>query len=139
MNQLRLYTEVVAPLPPRPLISDPAVKAAAMDALTGEVCQWMNVSTDTDRTEIRNELEICFDEDGYQFAKNLDRRFLWDVSAELVEILDRYEMHLHNAHDKAVQAWRERNQISDEEMLELNGGSRGRWSTCKKDRNDSRT
>lgn len=75
-------------IPPRPCGSA-EIKAAAVDAILSRVLEW--AKTDPSEAEGVRELLIrCADHDGYRFARNLDDR-CWDVDAELVEILGRYD------------------------------------------------
>ena len=93
--------------PSRPTRRDPAIRAAAIDAILPEVIEWLDGEGAADA---RDDLIACLDEDGYAFAKALENRCYWDPDAELVEILG--GLNLYAALRAAEKAWVEEHGIT---------------------------
>lgn len=84
--------------PPRPKITDDASQERYVDALIPRVLDWLRECGEfVDATpgeyylqQLREELldSIDYHNDGYEIAKNLERRHYWSVNASLVELLD---------------------------------------------------
>jgi DNA-binding transcriptional MocR family regulator len=104
--------------PPRPKEDDEAVVKESFRRLAKQVIEWSE-EEDDDLDEVAELLEDCEDDDGYQFARNLERDHGYSPDSELVEILDGYLGCLHSAHMAAVAKWREVNRVSAEEDLEI--------------------
>jgi len=49
--------------------------------------------------------------DGYDIAKHLDNRFMWECNAELVSILDSALSHASTAHSERIKEWVKANNI----------------------------
>lgn len=108
---------IVAPLPPRPKMDDEVVVKESFRLLAKQVIRWGGQDDDID--EVAELLEDCKDDNGYEFARNLERDHGFSPDADLVEILEGYFGCLHSAHRAAVAKWREVNQVSDEEDREI--------------------
>lgn len=99
-----------ANIPPRPCYDSPECKLHAVDAILGDVVVWLEqngmpgMSTDS----VRHYLLHAFDDDGYQFARNLERKSI-SPDAELVELLNNASRY--SAHNALVRAWVKQNDV----------------------------
>lgn len=100
-----------------PKMNDEAVVKESFRLLAKQVIRWEGQDDDID--EVAELLENCKDDNGYEFARNLERDHGFSPDADLVEILEGYFGCLHSAHRAAVAKWREVNQVSDEEDREI--------------------
>jgi hypothetical protein len=94
--------------PPRPALHSSEVVFRASRRAAGEIIkEWWGEASKADRNHIVDALCQAFSrsiqQDGYAMACYLDRQFLWDPDANLVDILDRG--HLYDAHNAAVREW----------------------------------
>ena len=95
---MQLPLDIAVGYPPRPKISDDASLQRYVDALIPRVLTWLRDAGEFDESnpgesylrQLREELldSVDYHNDGYEIAKNLERRHYWGVDASLVEILD---------------------------------------------------
>lgn len=96
----------------RPTNRTPAVRELAIDSLLADVLDWLRSSgdkCDSEReiAEVRQQLSeaATWHFDGYQIAKELDRRWHWEADSELVDVLDGWHGYVWSAERKAVAKW----------------------------------
>jgi hypothetical protein len=84
-----------------------------VERLLPEVLDWLTGSQDADQIarDLRQALDSAFSWDGYEVAKQLDRRHYWSCDFQLCKILDNARWYRNDAHDALVAAWVERNAI----------------------------
>jgi len=96
-------TETASSIPPRPRYHDPVVREMAVDSILTEVSEWVRDNAQCDEKRLRDALLSCLDQNGYEYAQNLERRHGWSPDAQLVEILDGVALDM--AHNKACADW----------------------------------
>lgn len=96
----------------RPSHYDERVNQAVAEGALPHVLRWLKSQGDGDlpedeRQDILEQLVVAFDlhDDGYEVAKVLDDRFMWQVNSELVDVLDSALGTRYRAHDKVVEEW----------------------------------
>lgn len=97
----------------RPSRSHPEILPAVIAKIAADCAEW---ERDTSPGNI-TEWEKCFErinlnQNGYQIARTLDREFLVEADAELVEILDRASSLLWSEYDNVVRQWVAENAIA---------------------------
>jgi hypothetical protein len=86
----------------RPRPSDPEIVSVSVEkTVLADVMTWLKDASERD--EVKADLVKAVDADGYEFAKNLERRSYWDPDAELVEILSNYSTY--SAMESAERDW----------------------------------
>lgn len=96
----------------RPSHYDERIDLEVAGALLPKVLRWLKARgedepTEEDRQDILEQLaNACrFHDDGYEVAKQLDDRHMWESDSELVDLLDEVAFARIRAHEKAVEAW----------------------------------
>ncbi len=95
-------TETVK-IPPRPKFHEAVVVERAIEKILTPVQQWIDVRAQFQPKNLKTQLTDCIHNNGYEYAKNLEERYGWEPDCDLVESLDRLE--LHEAHRTVVRAW----------------------------------
>lgn len=89
--------------------SDGAKLYAAQETIA-ELNRWQgNAFEQSDANHLAKCAELH--QNGYDLAKELDRRFGWDIDAEIVEVLDGHSRTLEQFRNKDLQAWVDKNKI----------------------------
>ncbi len=96
----------------RPSHYDEKMDLEIARVLLPKVLQWLKSGggtdpTDEERHDILEQLtSACrFHDDGYEVAKELDNRHMWDSDSSLVDVLDEIVNLRHRIHEKVVEAW----------------------------------
>lgn len=96
----------------RPSHYDEKIDQEVAQALLPKVLQWLrsrgeDEPTDEDKQDILAQLtDACrLHDDGYEVAKCLDDRHMWESDSELVDLLDEVAFARIRSHEKAVEAW----------------------------------
>ena len=97
--------------PPRPKMSDPAVRRRAVEDLMLDIIDWLGDEwKDAEREAYISDLmELDPNCDGYKAARELQTRHGWEPDAGLVEILD--SDWGYKAEGDAIREWVEANRI----------------------------
>lgn len=89
-------------IPARPRYGSSEVRALAVEGILDDVIGWLEESG-VDRDRVYHQLSTTFDNNGFDFARALERRHGWEPDARLVEILDGAD--LSSAHRKVQSDW----------------------------------
>jgi len=95
-------TEIVK-IPPRPKYHDAVVVGRAVERLLKPVQEWIDLRAQFQPKDLKSQLTDCIDNNGYGYAKELEKRYGWEPDSALVECLDRLD--IHSAHQHVVRAW----------------------------------
>lgn len=95
-------TETVK-IPPRPKYHDAAVVELAVEELRTPVQHWLDLRAQFQPKDLKAQLTDCINNNGYEYAKELEERYGWEPNGDLVACLD--EMGINEAHQKVVRAW----------------------------------
>lgn len=96
---------------PRPLRSDPAICADAVQRLVDDCVKW-DADSPCRETWTSAFSRISLAQNGYEIARDLENYAGVHPDAELVEILESASHYLWSAHDRAVAAWVEANGVT---------------------------
>jgi len=92
-----------ATIPPRPKYHDAAVVELAVEELLVPVQQWIDLRAQFQPKDLKAQLTDCINNNGYEYAKDLEERYGWEPNGDLVACLD--EMDIYEAHRQVVWAW----------------------------------
>lgn len=93
----------IAKIPPRPKYHDPVVVERAVEEILVPVQRWVDLRAQFHPKDLKTQLAECIHNNGYEYAKALEKRYGWEPDGELVAYLD--EMDVHDAHRQVVWAW----------------------------------
>lgn len=93
----------IAKIPPRPKYHDAVVVERAVERLLKPVQEWIDLRAQFQPKDLKSQLTDCIDNNGYEYAKELEERYGWEPDSALVECLDRLD--IHSAHQHVVWAW----------------------------------
>lgn len=92
-----------ATIPPRPKYHDAAVVELAVEELLAPVQQWIDLRAQFQPKDLKAQLTDCINNNGYEYAKDLEERYGWEPNGGLVACLD--EIDIYEAHSRVVWAW----------------------------------
>lgn len=94
-------TEAV--IPPRPKYHDAVVVERAVARILLPVQQWIDLRAQFQPKDLKAQLTDCINNNGYEYAKDLEERYGWEPNGDLVDCLDAVD--IHEAHRTVVRAW----------------------------------